>query len=79
MLLGRWLTRFILIYGAELVISYALRGATWLIMKIDELFNAHAFKLGSPLTFTMAVMIGIVSLGRPFLDPKFMQRWFLSP
>ena len=39
----------------------------------------HAYKLAWKLTFAMAVVMGIVSLWTPFLDPKFMARWFSVP
>ena len=62
--------------GIALVVGYALLGVTWLIMKTDQSLNDHAYKLAWPLTVAMAVMMGIVSLWTPFLDPKFIQRWF---
>jgi cytochrome d ubiquinol oxidase subunit II len=74
-----WLTPFSVMCGVALTVGYALLGATWLIMKTDQTLNLHAYKLAWKLTFAMAVVMGIVSLWTPFLDPKFMARWFSVP
>jgi len=74
-----WLTPFSAMCGIALVVGYALLGATWLIMKTDNRLNSRAYDLAWPLTILMAVVMAIVSLWTPFLDPKFMTRWFSAP
>lgn len=65
--------------GVALVVGYGLLGATWLIMKTDGTLNRRAYHLSWFLVAGMALVMGIVSIWTPFLDPKFMQRWFSVP
>lgn len=74
-----WLTPFSMMCGVALVVGYALLGASWLILKTDNRLNSRAYDLAWPLTITMAIVMAIVSLWTPFLDPKFMTRWFSAP
>lgn len=74
-----WLTPFSVMCGIALVVGYALLGASWLIMKTDNRLNSRAYDLAWPLTILMAVVMAIVSLWTPYLDPKFMTRWFSAP
>ncbi|XDZ66569.1 cytochrome d ubiquinol oxidase subunit II [Alphaproteobacteria bacterium LSUCC0684] len=74
-----WLTPFSLMCGVALVVGYGLLGATWLIMKTDGTLNSRAYHLSWFLAAGMALVMGIVSIWTPFLDPKFMQRWFSAP
>jgi len=71
-----WLTPFSVMCGISLVTGYALLGASWLIMKTDHALNSRAYHLSWYLTAAMAVVMGIVSIWTPFLDSKFMARWF---
>jgi cytochrome d ubiquinol oxidase subunit II len=74
-----WLTPFSILTGVALVIGYALLGATWLVMKTtgDVQRQAHRFALVSGAG--TVVLIGVVSLWTPFLNPVFMSRWFAFP
>ncbi|MDB2391082.1 cytochrome d ubiquinol oxidase subunit II [Alphaproteobacteria bacterium] len=74
-----WLTPFSLMCGIALVTGYALLGATWLIMKTNHALNSRAYHLAWYLVVAMAFVMGIVSIWTPFLDPKFMIRWFSTP
>jgi cytochrome d ubiquinol oxidase subunit II len=74
-----WLTPFSLMCGVALVVGYALLGATWLIMKTDGTLNRRSYHLSWFLVAGMALVMGIISIWTPFLDPKFMQRWFSAP
>jgi len=74
-----WLTPFSLMCGIALVVGYALLGACWLIMKTDKELNRRAYNFAWVLMMAMAIVMGIVSLWTPFLDPKFMARWFSVP
>jgi len=74
-----WLTPFSLMCGVALVVGYALLGATWLIMKTDGALNRYAYRYSWMLMVAMALVMGMVSLWTPFLDPKFMARWFSKP
>lgn len=74
-----WLTPFSVLCGLALVIAYALLGACWLILKTDGELRDRAYQLAMPLAYAMAAGMGLVSLWTPFLDPKFMARWFTIP
>ena len=74
-----WLTPFSLLTGVALVVGYALLGATWLVMKTEGDLAARARRLawvGGVATF---VLIGAVSLWTPFLNPRYLDRWFTLP
>jgi len=74
-----WLTPFSLMCGVALVVGYGLLGATWLVMKTDGWVRVRAYKLAWLATVAMAVVMAIISLWTPFLDAKFMARWFSAP
>ena len=74
-----WLTPFSLLTGAALVIGYALLGATWLIAKTEGEVQVHAQKFAWISGTLTLLLIGIVSLWTPFLNPQFMARWFAWP
>ena len=74
-----WLTPFSLMTGVAVVVGYALLGATWLILKTEDRVQDHAYRFAAwagPITI---VMIGIVSLWTPFLNPIYSARWFGWP
>ena len=74
-----WLTPFSIMCGISLVVGYALLGSTWLIMRTIDDLNNRAYQLAWPLTLGMAIVVGVVSLWTPFLNPTFMDRWFSAP
>lgn len=74
-----WLTPFSVVCGAAVPIGYALLGATWLIMKTEGWVQRQAFRLAWPTAAGTVVMVAVVSLWTPFLDPVFMERWFSMP
>ena len=74
-----WLTPFSLATALALVFGYLLLGATWLIMKTEDDLQARAFRFAPPLAFLLLVAIMVFSIWTPFLDDKFMGRWFSFP
>jgi len=74
-----WLTPFSLLCGVALATGYMLLGTTWLVMKSQGDLRDLAHRLACYATPAMAVSMGLVSLWTPFLDPKFMARWFSAP
>lgn len=74
-----WLTPFSLFTGAGVVVSYALLGATWLIMKTEGSLQHRMIALTRPITAVLLVMIGIVSLWTPLTHPAIAARWFSMP
>lgn len=74
-----WLTPFSLMTGVALVVGYALLGATWLIYKTEGDVQRAAYRfawIAGPLTLAL---IGVVSLWTPFLNERFIMRWFSWP
>ena len=74
-----WLSPFSLMTAAALLVGYALLGATWLVMKTDGWVRERAYTIAWIAAVGTLIMIGIVSLWTPFLDPVFKERWFTMP
>jgi cytochrome d ubiquinol oxidase subunit II len=74
-----WLTPFSLFAGFGLVVSYALLGCTWLIMKTEGALQRRFIALARPVTAAVVVAIGIVSIWTPLTHPAIAQRWFAFP
>ncbi|ATE59144.1 cytochrome d ubiquinol oxidase subunit II [Thauera sinica] len=71
-----WLTPFSLFTGLGLVATYALLGCTWLIMKTGGELQARMIALARPLTWTLAAVIGVISLWTPLAQEAIAARWF---
>ncbi|MGI9419695.1 MAG: cytochrome d ubiquinol oxidase subunit II [Geminicoccaceae bacterium] len=74
-----WLSPFSILTGAALVVGYALLGSTWLISKTEGTLQDRAYTFAWITAMGTLVMIGVVSLWTPFLDPHFLERWFSYP
>ncbi len=74
-----WLTPFSLLTGVALVIGYALLGAGWLIYKTEGHVQTEAQRFAKITAIATLVLIAIVSLWTPFLNPAFMERWLRFP
>ena len=74
-----WLTPFSLLTGASLVVGYALLGATWLNWKTEGRLQLDARRFARILTPLLLIAIGAVSLYTPFIEPKYVERWFDYP
>ncbi len=71
-----WLTPFSLLTGVALVIGYMLLGATWLVMKTEDGLKAQAQVFAWRTAISTLVLIGLVSLITPMLNPVYVERWF---
>jgi cytochrome d ubiquinol oxidase subunit II len=74
-----WATPFSFLCGVAVVVGYALLGATWLVMKTDGWIKERCLRLGWQTGIATIAMIVAVSIWTPFLDAKFMARWFSFP
>lgn len=74
-----WLTLFSVFTGIALVVGYALLGACWLILKTDGTLQDKSYRFAFVLGPATLVLIGLVSLWTPFLEPLYMERWFTWP
>jgi cytochrome d ubiquinol oxidase subunit II len=74
-----WLTPFSILTGVALVVGYSLLGATWLVLKTEGRIQQHARNYAYRAAFTMLVLIGVVSVATPYLNPAYLERWFGWP
>jgi len=74
-----WLTPFSLFCGLALIAGYALLGSTWLIWRTIGRLQDWCFRMARRLLVVVLVMVGIVSLWTPFLEPTIAARWFSMP
>ncbi|MDN0085271.1 cytochrome d ubiquinol oxidase subunit II [Crenobacter sp. SG2305] len=74
-----WLNAFSLFTGLGLLATYAVLGCGWLIIKTDGNLQRKMFALMRPLTALLLLMIALVSLWTPLVDPAIAQRWFSRP
>ena len=74
-----WLTPFSILTGVALVVGYSLLGATWLVLKTEGRIQKHARDYAYRAAFAMLVLIGVVSVATPYLNPAYLERWFGRP
>lgn len=74
-----WLTPFNLFCGLGLVITYALLGATWLIMKSEDPLQSRMRQLTRPLLIVLLLVMAVVSLWTPLTQSAIAERWFSLP
>lgn len=74
-----WLTPFSILTGFAVVVGYALLGATWIVLKTEGELNVQMRRYSWYLGAGTLILIGIVSLITPFLDPVYFERWFNLP
>ena len=74
-----WLTPFTVLCGVAVVVGYAWLGACWLIWRTEGSLQRRARRQATVLAWAMLSLIVVVSVWTPFLDPRFMHRWFTWP
>ncbi|HGY1777489.1 TPA: cytochrome d ubiquinol oxidase subunit II [Citrobacter amalonaticus] len=74
-----WLTPFTLFCGAGLVVTYALLGATWLVMKSENPLQDKMRTAAKQLLPLMLLVIAMISLWTPLAHPAIAERWFTLP
>jgi len=74
-----WLAPFPLFVGAGLVVTYALLGCTWLILKTAGPLQARMVALARPLAWTLLAVIAGVSVWTPLARADIAERWFSLP
>ncbi len=74
-----WLTPFSVLTGVALVVGYSLLGATWLVLKTEGDIQQQARDYAVRAGVALLVLIGIVSLITPYLNPAYLERWFAWP
>ena len=74
-----WLTPFSVLTGISLVVGYMLLGATWLVLKTEGDIQQQARDYAWRAGLATLVLIGVVSLWTPYLNPAYLERWFAWP
>ena len=70
---------FSLLVGLALVFGYSLLGATWLVMKTEDITQSWARKCANYLFGFVALFMALVSLFMPLLNADISQLWFSLP
>jgi cytochrome d ubiquinol oxidase subunit II len=71
-----WLTPFALVCGAGVVCGYALLGACWITVKLDEALQVWARRAGQFALLGTLAFVAVVSLWTPLAFPRIAERWF---
>lgn len=74
-----WLNAYSAMTGVAVVFGYALLGATWLIMKTDDVTQQWARKCARYVLGYVALFMGIVSLSMILMNTDIKALWFSLP
>jgi cytochrome bd ubiquinol oxidase subunit II len=74
-----WISPFSIFVGFGLVVTYALLGSTWLIMKTEGALQQRAYLITRYLTLAVLLAIAMVSLWTPLTHADIATRWFSFP
>lgn len=74
-----WLAPFPLFCGLGLVVTYALLGCTWLIMKTEDGLHRKMSALTMPLLTALLLIVAIISAWTPVEHHAIAERWFSHP
>ncbi|OAT33217.1 cytochrome d ubiquinol oxidase subunit II [Proteus myxofaciens] len=74
-----WLTPFPVFCGFALLVTYALLGSSWLIMKTEHKLHRKMCSLTVYLAIILFIVIAIVSLWTPLTHTDIAERWFSLP
>lgn len=74
-----WLSAFSVMTGLALIFGYALIGATWLIMKTEDITLQWARKTAGYLFGYVAFFMAVVSISMPMMNDDIRALWFSLP
>ena len=74
-----WLNAYSVMTGLAVVCGYGLLGATWLIMKTEDVTQSWARKCAGYLFGYVAFFMAMVSLSMPIMDDRIRALWFSLP
>lgn len=74
-----WATGFSVMTGIALVFGYALIGATWLIMKTEDITQPWARRVASYVLGFVGLFMILVSICVPFFNTWIRDFWFTMP
>jgi len=71
-----WLAPFPLFCGVGLILTYALLGSTWLLIKTDGMLESRMRHYSRPLAYLLAIVIALICAWTAWLHEDIAQRWF---
>ena len=74
-----WLNAYSVMTGVALVFGYALLGATWLVMKTEEITQQWARKCAAYVLGYVGLFLAIVSISMPVMNPGIRALWWSLP
>jgi cytochrome d ubiquinol oxidase subunit II len=74
-----WLTAYSVMTGVALVFGYALLGATWLVMKTDDITQAWARRCAAYALAYVGSFLAIVSISMPLMNTAIRKLWWSVP
>ena len=74
-----WVSGFGVMTGIAVVFGYALLGATWLIMKTEDVTQEWSRRVASYVLGFVGIFMGLVSICIPFMNPMIKDFWFTLP
>ncbi|MBP7657974.1 MAG: cytochrome d ubiquinol oxidase subunit II [Pseudoxanthomonas sp.] len=74
-----WFAPFPLFAGLGVVVTYAVLGCTWLILKTEGALQAAMIRLTGPLLWALIAFMVAVSIWTPLAHPGIAARWFSWP
>ncbi len=74
-----WLSAYSVMTGIAVVCGYGLLGATWLIMKTEDVTQEWARKCAKYLFGYVGLFMALVSISMPLMDDRIMKLWFTLP
>lgn len=74
-----WATGFSVMTGMGVVFGYALLGATWLIMKTEDITQEWARNVSAYVLGIVGIFMVLVSLAVPFVNERIARFWFSAP
>lgn len=74
-----WLNAYSVMSGVALVFGYTLLGATWLVMKTEEITQQWARKCAAYALGYVGLFLAIVSISMPVMNPGIRALWWSLP
>lgn len=74
-----WATGFSVMTGIAVVFGYALLGATWLVMKTEDITQEWSRKVASYVLALVGIFMALVSMTTPLLNESVKTFWFSTP
>ncbi len=74
-----WLNAYSVMTGVAVVFGYALLGATWIVMKTDDITQTWARKCGAYALGYVGLFLAIVSISMPVMNADIRALWWSTP